>query len=84
MIVRTSAKSRLMRPGIVIQVGDPLHTLAQDGRPRGSVEHRGAPLNHGEQLSLGMTISVSTTSRRRSMPSVACPRALRASKSNGG
>ena len=54
MIVRTSAKSRLIRPGDRDQVGDPLHALAQDvvGLAEG-VEHRRAPLDDRQQLLVG-------------------------------
>ena len=77
MIVRTSAKSRLIRPGIVIRSVIPCtpwrRTLSAS-RKASSIEVRRSTT--ASSFSLGITISVSTTSRRRSMPSVGLPPAL--------
>ena len=54
MIVRTSAKSRLIRPGRGDQVGDALHALAEHVVGLAErVEDARAALHHGEQLLVG-------------------------------
>ena len=54
MIVRTSAKSRLITAGQRDQVGDALHALAQDvvGDLEG-LDHRGLLVEHLEQAVVG-------------------------------
>ena len=70
MIVRTSAKSRLIRPGIVIRSVMPWtpwrRTLSASRKASRMLVRRSTIES---SRSFGMTISVSTISRRRSMPS---------------
>ena len=84
MIVRTSAKSRLIRPGIVIRSVIPCtpwrRTLSAS-RNASSIEVRRSTT--ASSFSLGITISVSTTSRSRSIPSLAWRARWAPSKSNG-
>ena len=84
MIVRTSAKSRLIRPGIVIRSvmpWTPWRSTLSASRNASSIEVRRSTT--ASSFSLGITISVSTTSRRRSIPSVAWRPRWEPSKSNG-
>ena len=84
MIVRTSAKSRLISPGIVIRSVipcTPWRSTLSASRKASSIDVRRSTT--ASSFSLGITISVSTTSRRRSMPSVACRARWEPSKSNG-
>ena len=79
MIVRTSAKSRLIRPGIVIRSvmpWTPWRRTSSAIRNASRMLVRRSTID--SSFSLGIVISVSTCSRRRSMPSVAWRRALRA------
>ncbi len=84
MIVRTSAKSRLMRPGIVIRSVMPWtpwrRTLSASRKASRIVVRRSTMLS---SFSFGMTMSVSTTSRSRAMPSSAWRIRWVPSKSNG-
>ena len=84
MIIRTSAKSVLMRPGVVMRSVMPctpwsrtssqvLNALSIDVRSSATVSSR----------SLGMTMSVSTFSRIFWMPFSACTPRRRPSKLNG-
>ena len=70
MIVRTSAKSRLIRPGIVIRSVMPWtpwrRTLSASRNASRMLVRRSTIES---SFSFGITISVSTFSRRRSMPS---------------
>ena len=70
MMVRTSAKSRLIRPGTVIRSEMPLYALAQHVvGDRERVEHRASPCRTTcSRRSLGMTMRVSTFSRSSAMP----------------
>ena len=77
MIVRTSAKSRLIRPGIVIRSvmpWTPWRRTSSASRKASRIEVRRSTI--ASSFSLGITISVSTTSRRRSIPSSAWRAAL--------
>ena len=84
MIVRTSAKSRLIRPGTVIRSVMPCtpwrSTLSASRKAsrmlvrRSTIESR---------RSFGITISVSTFSRSARMPCSACSARLEPSNSNG-
>ena len=77
MIVRTSAKSRLIRPGIVIRSVMPWtpwrRTLSASRKASRIVVRRSTIAS---SFSLGITISVSTSSRSRWMPSCGLARAL--------
>ena len=79
MIARTSAKSRLIRPGIVIRSVMPWtpwrRTLSASRNASRMLVRRSTIAS---SFSFGITISVSTISRRRSMPSCAWRAALRA------
>ena len=79
MIVRTSAKSRLIRPGIVIRSVMPWtpwrSTLSASRKASRMLVRRSTIAS---SFSFGITISVSTCSRRRWMPSSAWRGALRA------
>ena len=84
MIVRTSAKSRLMRPGIVIRSVMPWtpwrRTLSASRNASRIVVRRSTSAS---SFSFGITISVSTTSRRRWTPSSAWRMRCVPSNSNG-
>lgn len=63
----TSLKSTLMRPGVVMSLGDALDALEQHlvGLAEG-LDHGDVPVRDGEQtLALGMTMSVSTSNAQR-------------------
>ena len=73
MIARTSAKSRLIRPGIVIRSvipWTPWRRTLSASRKASRIEVRRSTI--ASSFSLGITISVSTCSRRRWTPSAAC------------
>ncbi len=79
MIVRTSAKSRLIRPGIVIRSvmpWTPWRSTLSASRNASRIVVRRSTI--ASSFSFGITISVSTYSRRRWMPSCGLARALRA------
>ena len=84
MIVRTSAKSRLIRPGVVIRSVMPCtpwrRTLSASRNASRMLVRRSTTAS---SFSFGITISVSTCSRRRSMPSTAWRMRWVPSKSNG-
>ena len=72
MIVRTSAKSRLIRPGMVIRSvmpWTPWRRTSSAIRNASRMLVRRSTID--SSFSFGIVISVSTCSRRRSMPSVA-------------
>ena len=84
MIVRTSAKSRLTRPGMVIRSVMPWtpwrRTLSASRKASRTVVRFSTV---ARSRSLGITISVSTTSRSRAMPSSAARIRWAPSNSNG-
>ena len=84
MIVRTSAKSRLIRPGVVIRSVMPCtpwpSTLSASRKASRMLVRRSTTAS---SFSFGITIIVSTCSRRRSMPSTAWRMRWVPSKSNG-
>ena len=85
MIVRTSAKSRLMTAGSVTRVGDALHALAQDvvGDLESLPTIEVCWSSTSSRRSLGTTIRVSTSAASSSIPLLAwVPRRL-PSKVNG-
>ena len=84
MIVRTSAKSRLMSPGTVMRSVMP----CVPWRSTSSAMRKASRIDvffsaTWSRRSFGMTMSVSTCSRSRLMPSSACSARLRPSKANG-
>ena len=84
MIARTSAKSRLMRPGIVIRSvmpWTPWRSTLSASRNASRMLVRRSTIE--SSFSFGITISVSTISRRRSMPSCAWRERCEPSNSNG-
>ena len=84
MIVRTSAKSRLMRPGIVMRSVMPWtpwrRTLSASRNASRIVVRRSTMVS---SFSFGMTMSVSTTSRRRCDALLRLAHALRALELEG-
>ena len=69
MMVRTSAKSTLIRPGVVMRSVMPATPLIRTSSARRKVSVIGASGSPtSSSLSLGITISVSTASSRSSMP----------------
>ena len=84
MIVRTSAKSTLMRPGTVIRSLMPCTALSstESALRNASTIEVCVPTSASSRL-LGITISVSTAVSRRSMPSIACRARFLPSKPNG-
>ena len=84
MIVRTSAKSRLTRPGIVIRSvmpWTPWRRTSSASRNASTIEV--SLSTTWSSRSFSITISVSTCSRRSRIPSSACSARLRPSKENG-
>ena len=84
MIVRTSAKSRLTRPGIVIRSVipcTPCRSTSSASLNASTIEVRFSTT--WSRRSFSITISVSTMSRRSSIPRSACCARLRPSNENG-
>ena len=84
MTRRTSAKSRLIRPGIVIRSvmpWTPWRRMSSASRKASRIVVRRSTI--WSSFSLGTTISVSTSWRRRSMPSSAAAIRFLPSNSNG-
>ena len=80
----TSAKSRLIRPGVVIRFVMPCTPESSTSSAERNASIRDTPTSPScSSRSLGMTISVSHSLRSEVMPSSACPARRRPSKVNG-
>ena len=80
---RTSAKSTLTKPALVMMSVMPLTPMRRTSSAARNASCKGAPAMASRSRSLGMTIKVSTCSASRAMPSSACRSRLRPSKPKG-